>query len=65
MKVEIYEYDPAWPTAFQAEARRIEETVGPIAMRIEHIGSTSVPGLAAKPIIDIQVSVWQVVPLDA
>ncbi len=65
MKVEIDEYDPAWPTAFQAEARRIEETVGPIAMRIEHIGSTSVPGLAAKPVIDIQVSVGQVTPLDA
>lgn len=46
-------YDPAWPTHFAREAARIREALGDRAVRIEHVGSTSVPGLAAKPIIDI------------
>ncbi len=53
----IAPYDPAWPALFDAEAARIRESFGPLAMRIEHVGSTAVPGLAAKPVIDIQVSV--------
>ena len=65
MKVEIADYDPAWASAFEAEARRIEGALGPVAKRIEHVGSTAVPGLGAKPVIDIQVSVEQVAPLDA
>jgi GrpB-like predicted nucleotidyltransferase (UPF0157 family) len=46
-------YDPAWPDRFQHEARRIRSALGEQALRIEHVGSTSVPGLPAKPIIDI------------
>ena len=53
----IAPYDPAWPASFAAEAERIHQTFGANALRIEHVGSTSVPGLAAKPVIDIQVSV--------
>jgi GrpB-like predicted nucleotidyltransferase (UPF0157 family) len=64
MKVELAAYDPSWPGAFGAEVTRIEEALGGRARRIEHVGSTSVPGLAAKPVIDIQVSVDAVVPLE-
>ena len=53
----IAPYDPAWPARFTAEAARIRDSFGRHAERIEHVGSTAVPGLAAKPVIDIQVSV--------
>jgi GrpB-like predicted nucleotidyltransferase (UPF0157 family) len=49
--------DPSWPLRFAAERDRITTALGTTARRVDHIGSTSVPGLAAKPIIDIQVSV--------
>jgi GrpB-like predicted nucleotidyltransferase (UPF0157 family) len=58
----IAPYDPAWPAAFAAEAKRIQCAFGDLALRIEHVGSTSVPGLAAKPVIDIQVSVTSLEP---
>ena len=54
----IVEYDPNWPILFQQEAARIRETLkGNLITRIEHFGSTAVPGLAAKPIIDLLVGV--------
>jgi len=59
----IVDYDPLWPLAFEAERRRIAAALGDLAVRIEHNGSTAVPGLAAKPIIDIQVSVPSLQPL--
>jgi len=52
-RILIVDYDPRWPELFQREADRIRAALGPRAVRIEHTGSTSVPGLAAKPIIDI------------
>jgi GrpB-like predicted nucleotidyltransferase (UPF0157 family) len=55
--VHVAEYEPAWPAQFQALARRAADAVGDIAMAIEHVGSTSVPGLAAKPIVDLAVIV--------
>jgi GrpB-like predicted nucleotidyltransferase (UPF0157 family) len=55
-------YDPAWPEQFAAEAERIRKVFGNLALLIEHVGSTSVPGLAAKPVIDIQVSVLSLEP---
>jgi GrpB-like predicted nucleotidyltransferase (UPF0157 family) len=58
--IEIYPYDPAWPEHFQKEAARITEVLGGFAVRIEHVGSTSVPGLAAKPVIDIMVGLKSV-----
>jgi len=50
-------YDPAWPRTYQRWRQRVAAALGRTAIRIEHVGSTSVPGLAAKPIVDIQVSV--------
>lgn len=61
--IEIVEYDPTWPAAFGREASRIRDALGALALRIDHHGSTAVPGLAAKPIIDIQVSVASLQPL--
>ena len=49
----LAEYDPAWPGHFQREAERIRGALGAAALSVEHVGSTSVPGLAAKPRIDI------------
>ena len=49
----ISDYDPAWPLQYEIHARAIRRALGSALLRIEHIGSTSVPGLAAKPIIDI------------
>jgi GrpB-like predicted nucleotidyltransferase (UPF0157 family) len=51
--VVIVDYDPRWPELFEAEKARILEACGEWLATVEHIGSTSVPGLAAKPIIDI------------
>jgi GrpB-like predicted nucleotidyltransferase (UPF0157 family) len=55
--VTLLDYDPAWPALFAREAQRVRGALGGAAMSIEHVGSTSVPGLAAKPIIDIVVAV--------
>jgi len=55
--IKLLDYDTDWPKKFETHALRIIEALGPAALRIEHIGSTSVPGLAAKPIIDILVVV--------
>lgn len=56
-EVVIAEYSEEWPRRFEAERRRLEEALGATARGIEHVGSTSVPGLAAKPIVDILVTV--------
>ncbi|HEX8082870.1 MAG TPA: GrpB family protein [Solirubrobacteraceae bacterium] len=53
----LAEYDPSWPARFSAHATRLRSALGDVALRIEHIGSTAVPGLAAKPIVDILVVV--------
>lgn len=55
--ITLAEADPAWPERFQDEAARIRGALGPRALSVEHTGSTSVPGLAAKPIIDIILEV--------
>ncbi len=51
--ITLVEYDPAWPALFARETQRIKAVLGPRALHVEHIGSTSVPGLVAKSIIDI------------
>jgi GrpB-like predicted nucleotidyltransferase (UPF0157 family) len=56
-EIKLLDYDTDWPKKFETHAGRIIEALGDSALRIEHIGSTSVPGLAAKPIIDILVVV--------
>lgn len=55
--IQIVEYDPRWPELFLREAQRLGSVLGEQALRIEHAGSTSVPGLAAKPIIDTILAV--------
>jgi GrpB-like predicted nucleotidyltransferase (UPF0157 family) len=52
-QVTLVAYDPAWPVMFQREEKRIRAALGDRALTIEHVGSTSVPGLIAKPCIDI------------
>ena len=63
--IRIVEYDPAWPARAAAELALIADAVGPLAVRLEHVGSTAVPGLAAKPIVDLQLSVSELEPLAA
>ena len=53
----LVDYDPRWPVRFLDERAKITTALGAEAIRIEHIGSTAVPGLAAKPIIDVLVTV--------
>ena len=55
--VVLVPYEEAWPSLFEEERTRIEGAVGPWVEEVEHIGSTAVPGLAAKPVIDIMVGV--------
>ena len=55
--ITLAEYDPQWPALYDREAARIRAVLGDTAVRVEHVGSTSVPGLAAKPIIDILLAV--------
>ena len=52
-RIQIVDYDPEWPRLFEREARRVQDTLGNRVLLIEHVGSTSVPGLAAKPKIDV------------
>jgi GrpB-like predicted nucleotidyltransferase (UPF0157 family) len=53
----LVDYDDAWPVRFEREARHIRTALGARALLLEHAGSTSVPGLVAKPIIDIVLAV--------
>jgi GrpB-like predicted nucleotidyltransferase (UPF0157 family) len=53
--VVIVDYDPVWPVRFAALRHTLKDALGELALAIEHVGSTAVPGLAAKPIIDIDV----------
>lgn len=55
--IEMAEYDPEWPLLYEREERRIRSALGDRVVRIEHVGSTSVPGLPAKPIVDIVLEV--------
>ncbi|MEV6965552.1 GrpB family protein [Hamadaea sp. NPDC051192] len=55
--IEIRDYDLAWPEMFAEHEKRLRTALGPAALLVEHVGSTSVPGLAAKPRIDVDVIV--------
>jgi GrpB-like predicted nucleotidyltransferase (UPF0157 family) len=61
--IRIVDYDPAWSARFADIGAALRRALGEVALRIDHIGSTSVPGLAAKPIVDIQVSVERLEPM--
>lgn len=58
--IKVVPYDPGWPQKFAVERAKIVAALWPGAIRVDHIGSTSIPGLAAKPIIDVQLSVKDV-----
>jgi GrpB-like predicted nucleotidyltransferase (UPF0157 family) len=60
--VRVVEHDPAWAVEAQQELNLIRQALGALAVRLEHVGSTSVPGLAAKPILDLQLSVTRIEP---
>jgi GrpB-like predicted nucleotidyltransferase (UPF0157 family) len=60
---QIAPYSGEWPLRFARERDRLQQALGDLAIRIDHHGSTAVPGLAAKPIIDIQISVPTLRPL--
>ena len=51
--IEIVEYNPGWPRLFERESAAIREACGPRVVEVHHVGSTAVPGLAAKPVLDI------------
>ncbi|PZR68171.1 MAG: hypothetical protein DLM66_09580 [Candidatus Dormiibacter spiritus] len=61
--IAIVDYDPEWPRRYEAEAKRLRAKLGPVALRLEHVGSTAVPGLRAKDIVDIQLSVAALEPM--
>ena len=60
--IAIVSYDSSWPALFDAEAALIRAQIGDLALRVEHVGSTAVPGLPAKAVVDIQVSVASLNP---
>lgn len=53
----VVEYDPTWPTAFERIKSGLEPALAGVATSVEHVGSTAIPGLAAKPIVDVDVVV--------
>ena len=55
--IALTEYDPSWPTAYAEVAERVRRALGDQVLDLEHVGSTAVPGLAAKPIIDLDLTV--------
>jgi GrpB-like predicted nucleotidyltransferase (UPF0157 family) len=62
--VVIYDYDPEWPRLFAEERDRLKPVISAFAVSIEHVGSTAVPGLCSKPIVDLQVAVERLEPPD-
>jgi GrpB-like predicted nucleotidyltransferase (UPF0157 family) len=62
--IDVVSYDPEWPREFERARDQLQSAFGNVAERIEHHGSTAVPGLSAKPIIDIQISVARLQPMD-
>ena len=62
-KITVLPYDPAWPSAFRKIERELRSALGALAVSVEHVGSTAVAGLAAKPCIDIDVVIADTTPL--
>ncbi|TET46545.1 GrpB family protein [candidate division TA06 bacterium] len=65
MRVAIVDYDPAWPEQFRLEKEKLLAAIGSYVAEIQHIGSTAVPGLAGKPVIDVMVGVHPLSEADA
>lgn len=64
-KVFLAEPHPDWPALFEAEAQRIRSALGPVLLAIEHYGSTSIPGIRAKPVIDLLVGLPRLADAEA
>ena len=64
MRIQVVAHDPAWRSEFDAERDCIAHALGDIVIRLHHIGSTAIPGIFAKPIIDILLEVGDIVRLD-
>lgn len=64
MHVRVVEYDPSWPARFEAEVQYIRDILGKNMLQVFHIGSTAVPGLAAKPVIDMMPVVRDIGAVD-
>jgi GrpB-like predicted nucleotidyltransferase (UPF0157 family) len=64
-EIVIADYDPSWPRWFESAALRIREALGDRVLRLDHVGSTSVPGLPAKPLIDINMAIADTTDEDA
>ena len=62
MAIVVDAYHPLWPQEFETIRQPLQEILGRLALRIDHIGSTSVPGLGAKDVIDIQITVQALTP---
>lgn len=62
--IQVVEYQPVWAAAFEAEAERVMEAVGKAVLRVHHIGSTSIPQMKAKPVIDILLEAASLDALD-
>lgn len=56
-QIRVVPYDPQWPRNFEAIRKEIQEILGELAVAVHHVGSTSVPGMSAKPIIDLDVEI--------
>ncbi len=63
--MEVVPYNPAWPEEFQAERERVAAALGENALAIHHVGSTAIPGIQAKPIIDLLVEAASIERVDA
>jgi GrpB-like predicted nucleotidyltransferase (UPF0157 family) len=64
MRIQVVPHDPGWRREFEAEAARISQALGNVVVRLHHIGSTAIPGISAKPIIDLLLEVEDVALLD-
>ncbi len=65
LPIEIVTYDPAWPARFEAEKSLLLDVFRAVSVQVEHVGSTAVPGLGAKPVIDILLGVDHLVDVEA
>jgi GrpB-like predicted nucleotidyltransferase (UPF0157 family) len=63
--IQLLPHDPAWTTAFEREAAVVKESLGDVVAAIHHIGSTAIPGIFAKPIIDVLVEATRIEEVDA
>jgi GrpB-like predicted nucleotidyltransferase (UPF0157 family) len=63
-QIRVVKYDPDWPGRFTELGTAFRTALAGVALRIDHIGSTAVPGLAAKPVIDVQISVADLEPVE-